>query len=117
MAYLVSLSELLLYICATSISPMSETNSRNKAIIYQSELDLISRFVMDYPDIETGGDLFGFWTKEGNPVVQYVIGPGKNTTRTAHSFYQDIDYLKKCGNFLNSRFGLEHIGGWHSHHK
>ncbi|MBL0047090.1 MAG: hypothetical protein IPP32_03225 [Bacteroidetes bacterium] len=88
-----------------------------KAIIYQSELDFIARCVLDYPDIETGGDFFGFWTKEGNPVVQYVIGPGKKTTRTSTSFYQDIDYLKECGKFLNGKYGFEHIGGWHSHHR
>ncbi len=88
-----------------------------KALIYQSELDFISKCVLDYPDLETGGDFFGFWTRQGYPVVQFVIGPGKNTTRTATSFYQDIDYLKKCGNLLNGKYGLEHIGGWHSHHR
>lgn len=87
------------------------------AIINRSELDFISNCVLDYPELETGGDLFGFWTKEGYPVVQYVIGPGYKTTRTSTSFYQDIEYLRKCGEFLNGKFGLEHIGGWHSHHK
>ncbi len=31
--------------------------------------------------------------------------------------YQDIEYLRECGAFLNGRIGLEHIGGWHSHHR
>jgi hypothetical protein len=92
-------------------------NFRPKAIIHKSELDFMSRCVMDFPDLETGGDFFGFWTKEGDPVIQFVIGPGLNTTRTQQSFYQDIDYLKRCGTFLNSKYGLEHIGGWHSHHR
>jgi len=88
-----------------------------KAFIHQSELELISRFVMDYPDSETGGDFFGAWTKNGEPIVQFITGPGKGTTRTSTSFYQDIDYLKKCGSILNRKYGLEHIGAWHSHHK
>src|ERR1035437_2290375 len=96
---------------------MKETNPNPKAIIYQSELDFMSRCVIDYPNLETGGDFFGFWTKEGHPVVQFVIGPGKGTTRTSTSFYQDIEYLKECGKFLNGKYGLEHIGGWHSHHR
>jgi hypothetical protein len=85
--------------------------------IYQSELDLVSRWVMDYPDLETGGDFFGFWTRHGDPVIQFVLGPAGNARRTGHSFYQDIDYLKRCGEVLNGRFGLEHIGAWHSHHR
>ncbi len=88
-----------------------------KVFIHKSELDIISRYVMDYPDLETGGDFFGFWSKDGDPVIQLVIGPGKKTTRTPTSFYQDIEYLKKCGQFLHNRFHLEHIGAWHSHHR
>ena len=32
---------------------------KSKAIIYKSELEYISRCVLDYLNIETGGDLFG----------------------------------------------------------
>ncbi len=86
-------------------------------IIYESEMDFIARCVMDFPKHETGGDFFGLWTKEGYPVIQFATGPGKNVERNATHFNQDIDYLKACGHFLNGRFGLEHIGAWHSHHK
>jgi len=96
---------------------MSYSNQVPKVLVHQSELDFISRCVMDYPSLETGGDFFGFWSKEGYPVIQYVTGPGEKTRRTSTSFYQDIDYLKKCGAFLNDNFGLEHIGAWHSHHQ
>ena len=87
-----------------------------KALIHKSELDIITKYVLDYPQLETGGDFFGLWTKEGFPVVQFVLGPGKKTTRSSTSFYQDIDYLKECGLILNGKYGLEHIGAWHSHH-
>ncbi len=91
--------------------------SDNQALIYQSELDFISRCVMDYPDSETGGDFFGSFTRDGKIKIEYVIGPGINTNRTQHSFFQDIDYLKSCGSLLHNKFGLQHIGAWHSHHR
>ena len=87
------------------------------ALIYQSELDLISRWVLDYPNIETGGDFFGFWTHLGNPVVQFAIGPGPNVRRTFSFFNQDADYLIECGKQLRQHHGLLHMGEWHSHHR
>ena len=88
-----------------------------KAIIYKGELDFIARCVMDYPDIETGGDLFGFWTHSGYPSIQYVIGPGPKSNRHATAFYQDKEYLIEIGRLLREKYALQHIGEWHSHHK
>jgi hypothetical protein len=88
-----------------------------RAQIYQGELQFISECVVEYPDLETGGDFFGFWSREGNPVIQYVLGPGNQTSRTGTSFFQDIEYLRECGTVLHNLFGLEHIGAWHSHHQ
>ncbi len=88
----------------------------SKAIVYSSELDFISRCILDYPDIETGGDLFGFWTYSGFPVIQYAIGPGPKSYRDWGFFKQDIEYLKIMGKSLRERHGLQHIGEWHSHH-
>lgn len=88
-----------------------------KALIYQSELEYISRCILDYPDIETGGDLFGFWTYSGFPVIQYVIGPGPNTYRASTFFKQDKEFLIENGKYLNEKHGLQHLGNWHSHHQ
>lgn len=33
---------------------------------YQSELDFVSRCILDRKHIETGGQLFGFWTSRGD---------------------------------------------------
>lgn len=90
---------------------------KSKALIYKGELDYISRCVLDYPDIETGGDLFGFWTYSGYPVIQYVIGPGKNANHQFAFFNQDIEYLDSIGKVLREKHGLQHIGEWHSHHR
>ena len=90
---------------------------KQKAIIYQSELDFIERCIRDYAAIETGGDLFGFWSYSGYPVVQYAIGPGQQARRTVSFFQQDEQYLYDMGTMLNERHGLQHIGEWHSHHR
>ena len=34
----------------------------DNALIYEGELEIMARFAADYPSIETGVDLFGFWT-------------------------------------------------------
>lgn len=87
------------------------------AIIYQSEMDYISRCILDYKNIETGGQLFGFWTATGIPVVLYAIGPGRNANHQLTFFNQDLDYLVRVGNHILSKYGLQHIGEWHSHHQ
>ncbi len=87
------------------------------ACIYKSELDYISRCILDYPNIETGGQLFGYWTNTGAPVVTYVIGPGSHSKHQPTAFFQDMDYLKTIGHELTRKFGLQHIGEWHSHHQ
>ncbi|MEH1965838.1 hypothetical protein [Nostoc sp.] len=88
-----------------------------KTLIYQEELDHIAGWVQEYPDLETGGDLFGFWTHSGYPVVQFVLGPGKNSRHNSTSFYQDKNHLIKAGELLRNKHGLQHIGEWHSHHQ
>ena len=87
------------------------------AIIYKSEFDYISRCILDYPNIETGGQLFGFWTADGIPVVLYAIGPGPNANHKVAFFNQDVDYLTQIGRPIIEHFGLQHIGEWHSHHQ
>jgi hypothetical protein len=88
----------------------------SKAIIYSSELEYIARCINDYPDIETGGQLFGAWTASGVPRIVYAIGPGPNASHESVSFSQDVDYLLSVGAKLRE-YGLQHIGEWHSHHK
>ncbi len=87
------------------------------AIIYKSELDYISRCILDSTNIETGGQLFGFWTADKVPVVLYAIGPGPHANHQSAFFNQDVDYLTRVGRPIVEHFGLQHIGEWHSHHQ
>lgn len=86
------------------------------AVIYEGELGVIARFVKDCPDLETGGDLFGFWTHTGSPVIQYVLGPGKAAKHENTAFYQESAFLQSAGAALHDCHGLQHMGTWHSHH-
>jgi len=86
-------------------------------IVYQSELDYISRCILDYKNIETGGQLFGFYTSKGIPVVCYAIGPGARANHQVTFFNQDKGYLIEIGERLLREYGLQHIGEWHSHHQ
>lgn len=85
--------------------------------IYESELKEIEEFVSKFQNIETGGDLFGLWKANGDPVVQLTIGPGNGCRRTSVSFHQDTNYLMRVGTNVNNLFMLVHIGSWHSHHQ
>lgn len=87
-----------------------------KALIYSSELEYIARCIQDYPDIETGGQLFGSWTASGAPRIIYTIGPGRRANHQHAFFNQDLSYLETIGAKLKE-YGLQHIGEWHSHHK
>jgi hypothetical protein len=98
-------------------SARENDNDALKVIIYASELQKITELASQYENIETGGDFFGFWTQSGAPVVQYVIGPGKNCARSSTSFFQDTDYLTRVHAHLYKKHGLQNIGEWHSHHK
>ncbi|CAB4001906.1 Hypothetical predicted protein, partial [Paramuricea clavata] len=77
----------------------------------------IEKWVERYPNIETGGDLFGAWIDDRTAVVQFVLGPGRHCRRTGVSFFQDIDYLREAGSYLTQKQGLCNIGQWHSHHR
>lgn len=78
---------------------------------------MMEELVLEYPHLETGGDLFGLWTSDGDAVLHVVLGPGRNCKRTGASFYQDIPYLKRNGELLTQKYMLCHIGEWHSHHQ
>ena len=101
----------------SGLSQVDESRPSTVAIIYRSEMDYISRCIHDYPNIETGGQLFGYLTENGSPVVCYAIGPGMNANHQSAFFNQDTEYLQSTYNELNRRYGLRYIGEWHSHHQ
>ena len=96
----------------------SRGEKRNfNVMIYEQDYKELCAWVLKKPNIETGGDLFGLWADKHTAVIQLVLGPGKQCTRTTASFYQDINYLRRVGSYLTQNEGVCHIGEWHSHHQ
>jgi hypothetical protein len=87
-----------------------------KLLIHEAEMDNLAGWVLEHPDDETGGDLFGFWTHSGAPTVQLVLGPAATARHAVTSFHQDREYLEESGRYVQACHGLQHIGDWHSHH-
>ena len=85
--------------------------------MFNEDYQMMENLVLEYPHLETGGDLFGLWTSNGDAVLHVVLGPGRNCKRTGVSFFQDIPYLKRNGELLTQDYMLCHIGEWHSHHQ
>ena len=65
--------------------------------IYEHELKYLEWLVLQKPNIETGGDLFGLWWDKQTAVVQLILGPGRGCKRTTTSFHQNVNYLKEVG--------------------
>ena len=93
------------------------SKERFVAYVYEDDYCEIQKLVQQYPDIETGGDLFGLWKNERTVIIQQFIGPGKKCKRTSTSFHQDIEYLHKVGSLITTEEGLCNVGEWHSHHQ
>ena len=93
------------------------SGQRVTMLIYPHDKEFIRKSTLDYPNIETGGDLFGLWQSESEVVVQLVTGPGKNCRRTPTAFFQDKTYLSQVGGYLTTAKGLCNVGEWHSHHR
>lgn len=85
--------------------------------MFQEDFDMMRHLVLLHPAKETGGNLFGLWSDNQEPVLHVVLGPAIGCTQTEVSFYQSIPYLQRVGKLLTEQFQLCHIGEWHSHHQ
>lgn len=86
------------------------------AMIYASELEAVRHHVLQYPNLETGGELFGWWSETGLPVIVLATGPGKKALHGATRFHSDEEYSFALGNAIAAH-GLQHLASWHSHHR
>ncbi len=84
-------------------------------MFFGSGLRSIAWLSADRPDRETGGGLYGFWRRDGVPVVQLVTGPGPDAVHEPAHFADEPSHLRGVSRSLRDEFGLELIGRWHSH--
>ncbi|KAL9972640.1 hypothetical protein ACROYT_G018987 [Oculina patagonica] len=107
-----------LYATSNQRFPSDFASNRDfKVFMFKEDYQMMEALVLKYPNLETGGDLFGLWTSDNEAVLHIVLGPGRNCKRTGASFYQDIPYLQRNGELLTQDYMLCHIGEWHSHHQ
>ena len=88
-----------------------------KVYLFEHDAKKMADLVSLHPAKETGGNLFGLWTDNDEPVLHIVLGPAIGCTRTEVSFYQSIPYLERVGGLVTRDYQLCHIGEWHSHHR
>lgn len=93
-----------------------EVATPSAAMLYESELNAIQRHVLCYPNLETGGSLYGWYSETGLPVIAIATGPGQNARHDSTRFHADEAYSMAVGNQMAAH-GLQHLGEWHSHHK
>ncbi len=84
--------------------------------IYQSELRVVCGLAALWPGLETGGDLFGLYTRGNRAICHLSTGPGAGATHEVAHFSQDIEFCRRAQEVLGSNYGLQWIGTWHSHH-
>lgn len=92
------------------------SNASQRLIICESETRTIAGLAAKWRDIETGGDLFGLWSRDGIPNIMLVTGPGPDATHEATHFAQDLRFFLDLANYLRKKYGLQWLGTWHSHH-
>lgn len=98
------------------IQSENSVDDNGKIIIYKTELNYLSKCILELSLMGKGGNLFGLWTPFGIPFIQYVVGPDKDAEHHYTHFRQDFDFLDKNADFLVKKHVLHHTGTWHSHY-
>jgi len=98
------------------IRPTSQPACTTPVLIFQSELAAIEAETLKWPDRETGGELFGYFTHAGWPVVHRVVNANATARRGSVTFHPNVDQINQEGRNLIDRYGMQHLGQWHSHH-
>ena len=84
--------------------------------IYEQELRVIVSEILRYPNLETGGGLYGLWSHGDSPTIGLVSRPGPKAEQRFTKFVQDPDTHMRLEKKLWERHGVQCIGLWHSHH-
>lgn len=100
-----------------AIAPIAAELPRvpSAAMIYASELNAIRQYVLEYPNLETGGSLYGWYSETGLPIIALATGPDRNAMHESTRFHADEQYSMEIGQKVVN-YGLQHVGEWHSHH-
>lgn len=84
--------------------------------VWESELQFMASLTTLWGNVETGGDVYGYFSHAGRLTVVFIIPPGKNAIHDYMHYRQDTDFLKKIDYYLRSKYSVYYIGSMHSHH-
>ena len=96
----------------TSRSDTRKDGFRSCVFVLNSEANRIAEYVRSNVSIEIGGDLFGFFSPEGFPIVLVATGPGPEAKQGHGHFLQDPDFQTWAFRELATRYRLYYLGDW-----
>lgn len=114
--------KLLKQVLQNQYNSVSQTQTKATNLVsciytFKSELDKITEYVLDFPSLETGGSLWGWFDKDGSPVIGFVTGPGDNPRNLRpYAYTPNEEYDAQIEAKINA-LGFCKLGVWHSHHK
>jgi hypothetical protein len=85
--------------------------------IFESELQVICDETLDFPNIETGGNLYGLLSHGGSPIVSLATRPAGRFHRGVTSLELDHQVQQKIEESVWAQYGIQFLGMWHSHHQ
>lgn len=83
--------------------------------VYDSEIRIPAGLSYHAGAWETGGDLWGLYTRAGRPLIQLITGPGPNAVHESAHYAQDLTFFKNLQRQLSERFVCQWLGTWHYH--
>ena len=86
-----------------------------KVYMFEEDIAMVQKLVLLYPDVETGGDLFGLWTEDSEPVIHLVTGHSgmeKKSFKRSGTSTKIGDTEKEIRRMLCENYCLPRIGKW-----
>jgi hypothetical protein len=99
-----------------SLTNQSVQQANPYITVYDSEIRVPASLSFRAGDRETGGDLWGWYTRAGRPLIQLITGPGPNAVHESAHYAQDLTFFRNLQRQLSERFGCQWLGTWHCHH-
>ena len=102
--------------CKIKNTQPRQENENHFLIIFESEIASMAAQADLWDNLETGGELYGFLSHDGNLIIMLATHPGENAIHCVTSFQQDILFFKRTSKKLHCKHGLQLLGNFHSHH-
>ena len=84
-----------------------------KVYLFKKDYDVITELIRCRPTEETGGDLYGLWTSDDEPVLHVVTGQGRKLPDSSSKGNDSVTTKRKeLGSVLRTKGRLSLIGQW-----